>query len=60
MLLNQLGLITSTLPWLGFLRFAGMALIFTAITVALTVIIRTLQTQEKLLNKFVQARSGGN
>jgi len=24
-LLSQLGLVTSTLPWLGFLRFAGMA-----------------------------------
>jgi hypothetical protein len=59
-LLNQLGLITGTLPWLGFLRFAGMALLFTSITVALTVIIRTLQTQKNLLNKFVQARSGGN
>jgi hypothetical protein len=58
--LNQLGVITGTLPWLGFFRFAGMALLFTSITVALTVIIRTLQTQENLLNKFVQARSGGN
>jgi hypothetical protein len=37
-----------------------MALLFTSITVALTVIIRTLQTQKNLLNKFVQARSGGN
>jgi len=59
-LLNQLGLITGMLPWLGFFRFAGMAFVFTAITLALTVIIRTLQTQENLLNKFVQARSGGN
>jgi hypothetical protein len=59
-LLNQPGLITGMLPWLGFFRFAGMAFVFTAITLALTVIIRTLQTQENLLNKFVQARSGGN
>ena len=30
------------------------------ITVALTVIIRTLQPQEKSLQRFVDARSGGN
>ena len=59
-LLSQLGLITSTLPWLGLFRFAGMALLFSAITIALTVIIRTLQFQEKTLQKFVDARSGGN
>ena len=59
-LLSQLGLITSTLPWLAFFRFAGMALLFSAITIALTVIIRTLQFQEKSLERFVEARSGGN
>ena len=59
-LLSQLGLITSTLPWLGFFRFAGMAFVFTAITVALAVIIRTLQFQEQSLQKFLDARSGGN
>lgn len=59
-LLAQLGLIMGTLPWLGFLRFSGMAFLFTGITVALTVIIRTLQFQEKTLEKFVKARSGGS
>ena len=59
-LLNQLQVITSTLPWLGVLRFMGMALLFSAITVALTVIIRSLQMQEKSLNRFIAARSGGN
>ncbi len=59
-LLTQLGIITGTLPWLGFLRFVGMGLLFTGITVALAVIIRTLQFQEKTLQKFVQARSGAN
>ncbi|MGD9092743.1 MAG: hypothetical protein PVF74_07830 [Anaerolineales bacterium] len=54
-LLSQLGLITSTLPWLNALRFLGMAFLFTAITVALTVIIRTLQFQESALDKFLQA-----
>ncbi len=57
-LLAQLGLINANLPWLSFLRFLGMAFLFTGITVALTVIIRTLQTQEKMLQKFLQARSG--
>lgn len=58
-LLTQLGVISGTLPWLGLLRFLGMAFLFTGITVALTVIIRTLQFQENTLQKFVQARSGG-
>jgi hypothetical protein len=56
LLLTQLGVITSTLPWLGFVRFLGMSFLFTGITVALTVIIRTLQHQEKTLLKFVEAR----
>lgn len=56
-LLQQLGLIKGTLPWLGFLRFLGMAFLFTAITVALTVIIRTLQHQEQTLRNFIAARS---
>lgn len=59
-LLTQLGVLAGTAPWLGFLRFLGMSLLFTGITVALTVIIRTLQFQEKTLEKFVQARSGGS
>jgi len=57
-LLNQLGLIKGSLPWLGMLRFVGMSFLFTAITVALTVIIRTLQHQEQTLRNFVSARTG--
>ncbi|MCK5314513.1 MAG: hypothetical protein KAJ53_05295 [Anaerolineales bacterium] len=57
-LLNQLRTIVNTLPWLNALRFTGMALLFTAITVALTVVIRTLQFQEKSLEKFLQAKTG--
>lgn len=57
-LLAQLGLIEANLPWLGFFRFLGMSFLFTGITVALTVIIRTLQTQEKTLQKFLEAHSG--
>ena len=57
-LLNQLRTITNTLPWLNALRFSGMAFLFTAITVALTVIIRTLQFQENSLEKFLQANAG--
>lgn len=57
-LLSQLGVITSSLPWLGFLRFLGMALLFTGITVALTVVIRTLQFQEHTLEKFIAGRTG--
>ncbi len=56
-LLRQLGVITGTKPWLAALRYTGMALIFTAITVALTVIIRTLQHQEKTLRSFIKART---
>ncbi len=56
-LLNQLGLITGTLPWFGVLRFLGMALLFTGITVALTVVIRTLQFQERVLTRFVRSQS---
>ncbi len=55
-LLAQLGVITGTLPWLAALRFLGMGFLFTGITVALTVIIRTLQHQEKTLQTFVNAR----
>jgi len=56
-LLDQLGLIQSAQPWLNALRFSGMALLFTAITLALTVVIRTLQAQEKTLRNFVTART---
>ena len=56
-LLNQLGAIKASLPWINLLKFAGMSFVFTAITVALTVIIRTLQHQEKTLLNYIQARS---
>jgi hypothetical protein len=56
-LLRQLGVIQGVKPWLAALRYTGMAFVFTAITIALTVIIRTLQHQENALRKFVQARS---
>jgi len=58
LLLQQLGVISSTFPWLGAVRFTGMAFLFTGITVALTVIIRTLQHQEASLQRFLQAASG--
>jgi hypothetical protein len=54
--LNQLGLIQGVKPWLAALRYLGMALLFSGITVALTIIIRTLQHQEKSLRNFVKAR----
>ncbi len=44
-------------PPLGALRIGGMALLFSAITVALTLIIRTLQGQEMVLRRFIQART---
>lgn len=59
LLLTQLSLIVGTMPWLGFLRFLGMAFLFTGITIALTVIIRTLQFQEKTLQNYVEVRAGG-
>jgi hypothetical protein len=59
-LLQQLGTITAALPWVNFFKFVGMALLFTAITVALTVVVRTLQTQEMVLRRFVDARSASS
>ncbi|MCP4360956.1 MAG: hypothetical protein GY796_23360 [Chloroflexi bacterium] len=59
-LLNQLRTIQATLPWLGVLRFGGMSLLFTGITVALTVIIRTLQHQEQVLRQFVQVHTSSD
>jgi len=56
-LLQQLGVIQGVKPWLAALRYVGMALLFSGITVALTIIIRTLQHQEKALRNFVRARS---
>lgn len=58
LLLNQLAAIKGTMPWISLLRFMGMGLVFTAITVALTVIIRTLQHQEQTLRDFIAARTG--
>ena len=58
-LLAQLATIKTSLPWINLLKFMGMAALFTGITVALTVIIRTLQHQEKALLTFIQARTAG-
>lgn len=55
--LNQLAVVTGVKPILAALRFLGMAFLFSAIIVALTVIIRSLQHQEKTIMKFVQART---
>ena len=57
-LLSQLGTITATLTWLNAIRLLGMALLLTAITVALTVIVRTLQFQEIALRNFAQGHVG--
>ena len=53
-LLSQLSVISSYFYWLNPLRMIGMGFLFTAITVALTVIIGTLRMQTKLLNGLVQ------
>ena len=53
-LLSQLSVISSYAFWLNPLRMIGMAFLFTAITVALTVIIGTLRMQTKLLGGLVQ------
>jgi len=53
-LLSQLSVISSYLFWLNPVRMAGMAFLFTAITVALTVSISTLRMQARLLNGLVQ------
>ena len=53
-LLSQLSVISSYFFWLNPVRMAGMAFLFTAITVALTVIIGTLRMQTRLLNGLVQ------
>ena len=59
-LLSQLATIQASLPWLATLRFLGMGLLLTAITVALTVIIRTLQMQNKMLSGFVQKKAASS
>jgi hypothetical protein len=53
-LLAQLSVVGSYFYWLNPLRMTGMAFLFTAITVALTVIIGTLQMQTKMLAGLVQ------
>jgi len=53
-LVSQLSVISSYFFWLNPLRMVGMAFLFTAITVALTVIIGTLRMQTRLLNGLVQ------
>jgi len=52
-LLAQLSVISSYAFWLNPLRMVGMAFIFTAIPVALTVIIGTLRMQTNLLSGLV-------
>lgn len=58
-LLTRLGSIQSNAQWIAFFRFLGMGLLFTGITVALTVIIRTLQHQEQSIKRFLKARTSG-
>jgi len=53
-LLSQLSVIGTYFYWLNPLRMLGMAFLFTAITVSITVIIGTLRMQTKLLNGLVQ------
>lgn len=56
-LLSQLGLVSSFSAWLNPLRMLGMAFLFTAITLALKVIIETLKLQSGMLSKFYQQAS---
>lgn len=53
-LLAQLSIVNSYFYWLNPLRMVGMSFLFTAITVALTVIIGTLRIQAKMLGGLVQ------
>lgn len=53
-LLSQLAVISSYAFWLNALRMIGMAFLFTAIAIALTVIIGTLRLQSKVLLKFYE------
>jgi hypothetical protein len=56
-LLTQLGIVSSFGAWLNPLRMVGMAFLFTAITLALNVIIGTLKLQSGMLSKFYQQAS---
>jgi len=58
-LLEQLGVVSSFALWLNPLRMLGMAFLFTAITLALTVIINTLRLQAGMLVQFYQRASQG-
>jgi len=57
-LLNQLSVASSFKFWLNPLRMSGMSLLFTAITLALTVIISTLKLQADTLIKFYDEATG--
>ena len=56
-LLAQFGVVSSFADWLDPLRMVGMAFLFTAITLALTVIIGTLRMQAGVLVNFYQRAS---
>ena len=49
-----LGSVSSFKAWLNPLQMIGMSFLFVAITIALLVIIRTLNTQNKILREFKQ------
>lgn len=57
-LLSQLGVVSSFAAWLNPLRMVGMSFLFSAITIALTVIIGTLKGQAQLLIKFYNQAAG--
>lgn len=57
-LLQQAAIVQSYSFWLNPLRMIGMALLFTAITIALTVIIGTLRLQSKMLVEFYNRAVG--
>ncbi len=57
-LLAQLGVVSSFAWWLNPLRMVGMAFLFTAITLALVVIIGTLRLQATLLVKYYRGVTG--
>jgi hypothetical protein len=57
-LLSQLGTVSSFAKWLNPLRIVGMSFLFTAITLALTVIINTLRLQAGMLVQFYNKASG--
>ena len=58
-LLSQLVLVSTYAKWLNPLRMVALALLFTAIIVALAVIIHTLRMQSQMLAVFREKASGG-